>query len=346
MNSFSLQNLDDLYKRTDSVELPELPIVIFSDFHLGDGSIKDDFSHNSALTMAALEEYYRMGYILILNGDVEELQKFELTKIMNRWKSLYSIFDRFEKEGRLIRLVGNHDLALLLSEDFGVQVRESILFKRGEDEIFIFHGHQASRRYAMYNEYVGLLLKYLVSPLPVRNISVSHDNRKKKKLEERVYSYSIRKGLLSIIGHTHRPLFESLSKTDYVKYNIERLCRQYAISESSQRSLIESEIQDLKKHLVRTLPDKKKDFGSIYHGDFVVPCMFNSGCVLGKRGISCIELNRNDISLHYWFDKDRSKRYLRYDGYDTSQLTGTSFYRTLIKQESLDYVFGRVRLLT
>ncbi|GAB6089599.1 metallophosphoesterase family protein [Spirochaeta dissipatitropha] len=346
MNSFSLQNLDDLYKRTESEELPGNPIVIFSDFHLGDGSIKDDFAHNSELTMAVLEEYFRLDYILILNGDVEELQKFELGKIMKRWKSLYSIFDRFERAGRLIRLVGNHDLALLLGEGFGIPVRESLLYKRGKDEIFIFHGHQASRRYAVYNEYVGLLLKYLVSPLPVRNISVSHDNRKRKKLEERVYRYSSNKGLLSIIGHTHRPLFESLSKTDYVKYNIERLCRQYALSDDRERSSIESEIHDLKKHLVRTLPDKKKDFGSIYHEDFVVPCMFNSGCVLGKRGISCIELNQENISLQYWFDKDRSKRYLRYDGYDTSQLSGTTFFNTLIKDESLDYVFSRIRLLT
>ncbi|MFW6363748.1 MAG: metallophosphoesterase family protein [Spirochaeta sp.] len=346
MSEFSINMLSKLHTSTKAEPLPDdRPSVIFSDFHVGDGSIKDDFLHNAELAIEVLEEYYRRGFRLILNGDIEELQKFPLEKIVSRWPALYKVFDRFHAEGRLIRIAGNHDLQLLYDNPFPVPVREGLRYSHGDNDIFIFHGHQASRRYSHYNDQVGWMLKHVVGRLPVRNISVSHDNRKKKRLEERVYAFSSRQKVLSIIGHTHRPLFESLSKTDYVKYNIERLCRQYGSAKNGERVAIRGEIEDLRTHLARTVPNRRRDFGAIYHDSFVVPCLFNSGCVLGKRGITCIELDSSSISLKYWFDMHRSKRYLRYDGYETVQLPGSDHYETIIKSENLDYIFSRIHLL-
>ena len=319
--------------------------MIISDFHAGDGSRKDDLLHNSELTLAVLEDYYQRGYRMILNGDIEERQKFLPRKIRQQWNDMFALFSRFHAEGRLVRIVGNHDLDLLYQKDLEIPVCEGVRYSLGENEIFIFHGHQASRFYAVFNDHVGLILRYILAFLPFKNLSVSHDNRKRKKLEERVYSFSTRKQVVSIIGHTHRPLFESLSKTDYVKYNIERLCRQYTSADPQERLSIEGEIRDLKQHLSVTVPDQRKDFGSIYHEEFVVPGMFNSGCVLGKRGITCIELDRETISLMYWFDKNRSRRYLRYENYETQRLEGTPFYSAAIKSEQLDYIFTRLRLL-
>jgi UDP-2,3-diacylglucosamine pyrophosphatase LpxH len=351
IHDFSYANLTRLFNSTEPQPIPQdRPIVIFSDFHAGDGSSRDDFLANSDLTMEVLEEYYRRGFRLVLNGDVEELQKFPMKKIRQRWVELYSILERFASEDRLVRLVGNHDLQLLTEQGVEVPVQRALRWEVGDptapDSIFIFHGHQASRRYELYNDHVGWLLRNVVGKLPIKNFSVSHDNHKKKVLEERVYTFSRRRRIMSVIGHTHRPLFESLSKTDSVKYNIERLCRQYATAGVSEREAIHGEIHDLKKYLARTVPNRRNDFGSIYHDSFVVPCMFNSGCVLGKRGITCIELSGTEIGLSYWFDRNRSKRYLRYEGYDSQNLAGTSYYETVIQSETLNYIFSRIHLLS
>lgn len=299
--------------------------------------------------MKALEEYYRRGYRLLLNGDVEELQKFRLNSIRKRWAGLYTIFDRFASRDRLIRLIGNHDLELLNTSAADHPVHKAVRWQTGDqdnpDNILIYHGHQASRRYELYNQHVGWVLRNIVGRLPVRNFSISHDDTKKMLLEERIYRFSGARRILSIIGHTHRPLFESLSKTDLVKFNIERLCRQYASAEPPDKRRIRGEIEELKEYLARTVPDRRNDVGSIYHDSFVVPCVFNSGCVLGKRGITCLELTENTISLKYWFDRNRSRRYLRYEGYESVQLPGTDYYETVIQSERLDYIFSRVHLL-
>ncbi|GAB6091606.1 metallophosphoesterase [Spirochaeta dissipatitropha] len=347
MGEFLLHNMNNLFERTPPEPFPgKTPIVIFSDFHAGNGGRKDDFRFNAELTLAVLQEYYRRGYLLILNGDVEELQKFPLYSISSHWAKMYEIFNNFHEDGRLIRIVGNHDMQLLGENPLPTPVREAVRYKIGEDEIFIFHGHQASRRYVVYNDYVGFALKHLVRKLPFHFTSVSHDNRKRKRMESRIYEFTIQKRIVSIIGHTHRPLFESLSKSDFVKYNIERLCRLYSSAGPEEKTGIKAEIQDLKNHLEQLAADSTSDLGNIYHDSFVVPCMFNSGCVLGKRGITCIELDAEKISLKYWFDKTRSRKYLLYKEYQTENLPGTSYYETEIKTENLEYIFSRIHLLT
>ena len=348
---FSFYNLSRLYRRTEAQRIPQdRPSVVFSDFHAGDGSSRDDFVHNADLAITVLEEYLRRGYRLILNGDVEELQKFPLEAVRRQWKSLYRVFDRFERKGRLLRLVGNHDLDLMFDSQFNTPIHEALRWEVGDEEnpdtVFIFHGHQASRRYELYNDHVGWILRNIVSKLPVKNRSVSADNFKKKAIEERIYEFSRQKRIASIIGHTHRPLFESLSKTDWVKYNIERLCRRHSIADRSEREGIRAEIDRLKAYLARTVPDRRKDIGSIYHDTFVVPSMFNAGCVLGKRGITCIELDGEDISLKYWFDSRRSDSDPRYDACDSVSLPGTAYRESVLQSESLRYIFSRIHLLS
>ena len=52
-------------------------IVVVSDLHMGDGSANDDLRRNGELLASALERrYLEGGSTLILNGDIEDLQKF------------------------------------------------------------------------------------------------------------------------------------------------------------------------------------------------------------------------------------------------------------------------------
>ena len=61
--------------------------------------------------------------------------------------------------------------------------------------------------------------------------------------------------------------------------------------------------------------------------------------------MTCIEIHEGRIALIHWFDEVRSQKYLEYADYETERLPGTPYHRVVIKSESLDYIFSRIRLL-
>ncbi len=55
-------------------------VLVISDFHMGNGGRTDDLIRNASLLKDLLKEYYLPNdYHLILNGDIEELQRFSLS---------------------------------------------------------------------------------------------------------------------------------------------------------------------------------------------------------------------------------------------------------------------------
>lgn len=348
-HEFSFNNLSELYESTPVMRLdPAEKFVVFSDLHLGNGSRTDDFLPNSELFTTVLRDYYRSGgYTLILNGDIEELQRFRLDDIMKRWETVYRLFDAFERDGRLYRLVGNHDLDLMGRVEHPFAVREAMRLSYHDNTIFVFHGHQTAVRFERFNKLVGIGLRYFANPLKIKNYSVAHDSLKRFRTEERVYDFSSTYKVMSIIGHTHRPLFESMSKIDSIKFEIERLCRKYPKSSEKKQQRIERTIESHRAELatIDVEEDPTATVASLYNANLVVPCMFNSGTVIGKRGMTCLELGGGQISLVHWFDDTRSDKYLRYASYHTEQLADTDYHRVEIKSDSLDYIFTRIKLL-
>lgn len=324
-------------------------IVIFSDLHMGNGSWTDDFLHNGEMFREVLaRRYYEDDSTLILNGDVEELQRFSRRSIAERWQSLYALFRAFHQEGRLIRIVGNHDLANLGDMDcFGSEEpREGVTLNCKGNRLFILHGHQPLWKYERFNRWIGYVLKYLLNPLKIKNRTVAHNSRKRFVTEKRVYEFARSRGLLAIIGHTHRPLFESLSKVDVLRFEIEQRCQEYPTAPKARRLAIRTEIDRLQQELLHTNRNVKTEAArrSLYNADFVVPCLFNSGCVLGKRGMTALEIRGGRICLVHWFDALRNRNALRRHP-SARNLTGTSYYRVVLKEDSLDYVFSRIGLL-
>jgi len=325
--------------------------VIFSDLHMGDRSSKDDFQRNSELFKSALTYYFKKKYQLFLNGDVEELQKFSYQKIRNKWDEIYLVFQQFRQKTGFLKTIGNHDLELSFNDKITEDIpsNEAYLLKHKKGEILLFHGHQASHFYFRYNKLVGWILKYLANPLGIGNYSVAHNSKKQYDIEKRVYHYSVYQGIVSIIGHTHRPLFESLSKAERLKMQIENLCREYADEEDDSRlKELKKTIKSHKKELKKIFK-KKKHIDTqthLYNALLHIPCLFNSGTVIGKRGITCLEIENNDIKLVHWFDSDLSDKYLKKRGYDPEEIEDTGNYRMVLNQESLDYVFARIKLLS
>jgi UDP-2,3-diacylglucosamine pyrophosphatase LpxH len=327
-------------------------LVVFSDVHMGDGGGTDDYKRNAALFEAALREYYLpREFTLVLNGDIEELYRFSLKKIRKRWDETYALYDRFAEQDRFFKVAGNHDLALQgesAAKGYPYPIAEALRLTRGRDALLVFHGHQTSNRFWVEHPLVAPTLRYIANPLRIRNYSVSHSNRKRFKVEGRVYDFAVRRRIACIIGHTHRPLFESLSKRQRLAHKIEQLCRVYISVPAERRRLVRRSIEMLKKELRKIdsnggLPTAAE---SVYHAGLVLPCLFNTGCAIGKRGITGIEIADGKIALAHWFDRKVSRRYLNSTGYDPEPAAGSDIFRMVINEDDLDYVFNRIRLLS
>ena len=339
--------LDALLGSAPAVSLSkDARLFVLSDLHLGNGSPRDDFLPNGALTVTVLREHYlAKGYGLILNGDIEELQRYKLHDIRERWAELYQLFGRFRATTSLYKIVGNHDELLWKCDGEGLL--EAIRLLSGDDTLLVFHGHQATIYFENFNWLSGFFLKYFANTLRIRNVPVTYESRKKFWTEHRVYDFASAHKIVSIIGHTHRPLFESLSKIDTVRYRIEQLVRDYLDATGEARVGIETAIGEYREELERLWERDREDGlrSSLYNDQICIPCLFNSGCAIGRHGITGIEIADGKIALVHWFDRARGIRGPMAAEGQPQRLGQTSYYRAVIKQDRLEYIFSRIRLL-
>lgn len=343
----AMQRLNALFHTAPVVNLEkETRIVIISDLHMGSGSRKDDFLGNAALLAKALESYYLpKGYTLILNGDIEELLRSNRKDILLAHADMYRIFNLFRTRQRLIWLEGNHEIVPSSSEQSEYMDGEAVRLKSSAGTLFVFHGHQAGRvNSGKYNGYIAFFLRTVAERLGIGNFSVAHDSSRKFRLEKRVYDFSRKKGIVSIIGHTHRPLFESLSKNEALGYRIERLCRTYQAAGTEEKDKIQSTIGKLKHEL---LNKKQKPYVSdTVYGEILVPCLFNAGCGIGRRGITSIEIKKGKIYLVYWSDKNRTQKFKEYNELRSVRMLDDTVFRFILRREKLAYIFSRITLLS
>ncbi len=323
--------------------------VIFSDLHLGDGGSRDEFLHNTKLFRTVLSEHYlQRRFKLVLNGDIEDLYKFPLRSVLEHCGDLYRLFDAFRRTTALYKIVGNHDAdlaarnasfqaaslsgaaAAIHAAGYSDPARPPGGISAGpvQPDLRIFH---AARR----------------SPLGIHNGSVAYDEARKYRTEKRIYEFAKSHRIMAIIGHTHRPLFESLSRIDYLKFQIENLCRSYPAADAAGKEILEKKIRAYQEDLQYTLAkDRKKGSrSSLYDSGRLVPCVFNSGCATGKRGITALEITGGNIALVFWFDRDETTKYFNFNGYQPESLGDTGFFRVPLKEDSLDYVSTRIKLL-
>ncbi len=327
---------------------PGSKLVIMSDLHAGDGSRKDDLSNNGPLILSMLERHYLAGgYTLVLNGDIEELQKYPLPSVRRAWAPLYSVLDRFSDSGRLYKIVGNHDEALRGEAGYPYPLHEGLRILVGAHEMYVFHGHQASHFYSRYNHVSGALVKYIVRTTGIHSLNVSRNSYRRFKVERRIYRFCQDYKRVAIIGHTHRPLFESLSKYDRLRFAIEGLCREYSYADEAIRSEIKAALSDYKEEFTRLrLRERWHSPGlGLYGDDILMPCLFNSGSAVGRKGVTALEIENGSIQLVYWFEPGKTRRYLKRELDRAKPLDGTPYYRAALSTDKLDYLLSRIELL-
>ncbi len=320
-------------------------IAILSDWHMGDGGPNDDFKKNAAAMLAALRDFYEPGgWTLILNGDIEEYLRARPEAIRRAWAPVFAVLDRLRKKNRLIRLVGNHEIRDGLDTFLSVYRPfdgESLKLDWNGQTVFLFHGHQAGTvNSGKFNKLIGWSLRVFANTLRIGNNSIAHDNTKKIKLEKTVYEFSRSQGALTIIGHTHRPLFESLSKRESLAYHIERLCRRWAKAEGPRRAVIRAAVDRYRN--AEHEPGGELHLTDLVYGDIVVPCLFNSGCAVGKRGFTALEIRKGKMALVFWSDPARSQQW---EGEYKPATALKEAWRFILRKEKLDYLFSRVELL-
>jgi UDP-2,3-diacylglucosamine pyrophosphatase LpxH len=341
-----------LFQKSNRVSIDDKSrLVIFSDLHMGNGKKRDDFLHNSGMMHTILKDfYYSKEYSLILNGDIDELLRFSQTTIKKKWKNIYRLFQDFYKKNALFKLFGNHDYQLHHHQkpsEIDIPVSESLILNHKSGDLLIFHGHQAGRMSSNFLSHViAFILKYIATPLGITNYSVAHDSKKRYIIEKRVYDFARSRKIIAIIGHTHRPLFESLSKIDSLKFKIEHLCRKYPRSDIKAKQKLQNRIKKYRNELEELIQKREGNRSSLYQSELLVPCIFNSGCTVGRSGVTSIEICDNNIQLVYWFDEKKSRKYFDFNGYTPQRLGNTDYYRVVLNEEPLDYIFTRIKLLS
>lgn len=257
--------------------------IIFSDQHKGRRNGADDFSLSEANYLAALRHYNEQHFHLIILGDSEELWENTLVQIKKYNRATFHAEGLFLRRHALTKIFGNHDLDWEINPLAASELRkiysgdvialEAVILageiNKRRIEIFCTHGHQGDAQSDgnLFSKFfVSNIWAPLQSYLRINPNTPAYNQSLKTAHNGMMYEWSSQqKDLLLITGHTHQPVFESLT-------HFERI----------QRS---------------------EDLTGKMFGD-VKPCYFNTGCCCYDDGdITGIEISEGEIRLVKWTGK-------------------------------------------
>lgn len=180
--------------------------VIISDCHRGEGTMNDNFLKNQNLYFAALEFYLKRDFFYLELGDGEELwENRSSSRIRRCHEEVYRLFSHFEREGRILRLYGNHDMEL---KD---ELPEALILENceGGRDICMIHGHQADFFNSVCWRFSRFLVRYLWKPLERFGVndptSAARNYRKTVRYERCMENWSKDHDVYLVAGHSHRP---------------------------------------------------------------------------------------------------------------------------------------------
>lgn len=180
--------------------------VIISDCHRGEGTSNDNFLKNQNLYFAALECYLKRGFFYLELGDGEELwENRSIDRIRQCHEDVYRLFSCFERDGRIVRLYGNHDMELR------GMLPEAIILKNleGGRDICMLHGHQADFFNSVCWCLSRFLVRYLWKPLERFGVndptSAARNYRKTVRYEHCLEKWVKEHEVYLVTGHSHRP---------------------------------------------------------------------------------------------------------------------------------------------
>jgi predicted phosphodiesterase len=311
-----MQALTELYlersgprsKKLKRLELSSIGnrLIIFSDQHRGTRNGSDDFAGCENSYLSALEYYNKEKFYFINLGDCEELWENTMFGISKFNKGVYEKEKLFIDREAYCKVFGNHDLfwdndplaSVWLKKIYGqsIPIFTGVLIKVGFNqagmEIFCTHGHQGDKQ-SDGNAFSKWFVSYVWGPLQNFlgiNINSPSTNNNLKTLHNMfMYDWSAaQKGVLLITGHTHQPVFNSLTHLERL---YQRLSKAQKLNDEEMLMKIEAEI-----------PRRKREYDFVNHSfDQMKPTYFNSGCCCFDDGtITGLEIDDGYIRLVKW----------------------------------------------
>jgi len=307
--------------------------VIFSDFHRGVSDYADDFkSHNRLSYTQALSHYFNNEYTLIHLGDVEELkEQFLLGKVVDHKENQPILANEktFYSQNRYLKVFGNHDsqwgnrkrVKKYLHPHFpNIKVYEGILLEYDESpDIMLVHGHQG---YSWAKTNIAEKLVLPIYKLGLNIFGISRETNyesycKIEKTEEEFYEWTNdQDDLILIFGHTHRPLWGSLTHLDRLRVELETLRLKIVdVAKENNVSMREvlrngatfgvESVVDSIREVLNKISRKKKESGKC-RSPLSLPILFNTGCCIFEDGdITGLEIEDGELRLIKWGENDQ-----------------------------------------
>jgi len=296
--------------------------VLFSDLHRGARNGADDFRRTERAFNAALAYYHRLGYTLVMLGDVEELWEERSARILASYRRSYELEAAFHHDGRYLRIWGNHDDAWQFPDRVRARLQpvlggaelmvpESLLVdvvRDGEPmgSLFLIHGHQGDQLSDRWSRLSRFLVRFLWRPLqrltgispntPAESWDLSH------ALNRSIYAWASRHpNLVLIAGHTHRPVFRSRSHAAQIAADLAKLEGEADVPPT--RAQLQAQAT-LRAQLAWIRADERKGSVDVRDKRLERPCYFNTGCCCYEDGdITGLEIADGQIRLIRWPDE-------------------------------------------
>lgn len=286
-------------------------VIIFSDQHKGARNGADDFTLAEPNYLAALEYYNSNQFLFVSLGDNEELWENTLTQVKKYNVSTFEAERKFIDRNAFIKIFGNHDLywqndpfaPLQLKMIYGTDVKiyEAVILQAHINDhklnIFCTHGHQgdaASDGNWFSKFFVARIWAPLQAYLRINPNTPAYDNEEKTLHNSIMYKWAaLHRNLLLITGHTHQPVFQSLTL-------LERLYRQMQVAKRDNDNKAMDELQ-------QQIRKREKEFSAVSMDYLIMkPSYFNSGCCCFSDGdITGIEIENGYIRLIKWKEENK-----------------------------------------
>jgi hypothetical protein len=275
------------------LDLTSSKFILFSDQHKGAKNGADDFMLAESNYINALTYYDAENFHLICLGDCEELWENTLAQVKKNNPLSFEAEKKFARRSAFTKIFGNHDLdweinplaGKDLTDVYGVPlaVLEAVILQctvgKRSLNIFCTHGHQGDLQ-SDGNWFSKFFVSKIWAPLQaylrINPNTPAYNATLKTAHNNIMYEWSSQQqDLLLITGHTHQPVFESLT-------HLERLQRAEAKKPSNRSDGPSTNVSAI-------------DFSKIK------PTYFNTGCCCYDDGdITGIEIAAGEIKLIKW----------------------------------------------
>lgn len=294
------------YKKSLPINFNERSkLIIFSDHHKGAKDHRDDFILAEKNYLAALSYYNDAQYTYCCLGDSEELWKNSISTVVKQHKASFDQEKLFVDRQAFIKVFGNHDLYwdndplafLTLEKVYGkrINIYDAVLIRHMIDttplSILLTHGHQGDLQSDgnwFSKWFVSNIWGPLQSYLRINPNTPANNQQLKSAHNRMMYEWTVlQKDLVLITGHTHQPVFNSLT-------HLERTYKRLALARK------EGDLEEIKK-LEDALQAGKVSGEISTRLEASKNTYFNTGCCCYNDGdITGIEIDAHHIRLIEW----------------------------------------------